>query len=701
MSNLTLFPFTAFKQAGWRCVVIIQGDHAWRTEQATQLCQAANGNNGLIFTHTNNQTQAGIKHYQQWLGQEFDYIWIDSQVGLNPDAICALAGSIKAGGVLVLTLSQDILIDDPDIARFMPWQAQNKPHYSLFIQRLITLTKASKQAYFVSQSAQTQLTPQWLNVPTQPSKNWQKITHLTPAQIEIIDQVSQKNAGHYIITAERGRGKSATLGTIAAKIRQTSPLSSICITAPAKNCTLTCQAWFKKSLISAQVDPKNIELDFNAPDALLQNKPVYDVLIIDEAAALPAQILKQLAQIYPFIVYATTEHGYEGSGKGFSKKFINQLKLKQYTLAQFSLEKPIRWAVGDPLENWLNRVFLLNAEPNLISASAQDSITWLSKTELLQHEHKLQAVFGLLIQAHYRTTPSDLRYLLDSPDMQVCIMQNQAQQIIGVCLISIEGPLPATLASECQQGKRRPNGHLTPQLIAAQTGYDEFAKLAGWRIVRIAVDPQCQQQGHGSQLLNWLYQQATIQNIDYLASSFATSANLFKFWLKNQFNLARSSTTAETNTGLFSSLVMRPLSAPAKQLLQHIAQQNHIQIRYLLTTRYQNIPADLIWLWLSSKPIPQLPTQVSAQINMQFIHGFAFHASNYFSAQATLAMYCIDNATHVVNTVSEFESALLYRALLSQWEMKKLCLTFNLSGKKAVINKLREIFALLLVNNSK
>lgn len=704
MSNLTSFPFKAYQQAGWRCVVIIQGDEQWRTEQASLLCQTMGNTNGLSFTQnlSLNKNQTGIKHYQQWLGQEFDYIWIDSLVGLNPDAICALAGSIKAGGILLLTLSESILNDDPDVNRFLPWQAQDKPYHSLFMQRLINLSKTHPQAYFISQSSKTKLTNWHFDYPAKAAQNWQKAQSLTPEQLHIIEQISQKKSGHYIITAERGRGKSATLGAIAAKLTQASPAISICITAPAKNCITTCQAWYQTSLDigSSHSIKQNNELAFHAPDALIQNKPGLDVLIIDEAAALPAQILKQLAQIYPFIIYATTEHGYEGSGKGFSKKFINQLKYKQFTLAQFTLNEPIRWAKGDPLENWLNHIFLLNAEPNIAAACNQYSISWLSKPELIENESKLASLFGLLTQAHYRTTPSDLRYLLDSPDMQVCMMQNQAQQIIAVCLISIEGPLPQALATQCLQGKRRPNGHLTPQLIAAQAGFDKFATLAGWRIVRIAVDPQYQQQGYGSQLINWLSEQAQMQNIDYVSSSFATSAGLFRFWQNNKFKLARSSTTAETNTGLFSSLVMRPLSTAAWQLYNPIAQQNHAQICYLLTSRYQNISPELIWLWLSDQADKPDATAAESQLNMPFIDGFAHHASNYFSAQAMLAKYCIEHANHILTSTAEFERALLCRALLSQWDMKKISAEFNLSGKKAIIKQLRQIFAQLIASTS-
>ena len=68
-----------------------------------------------------------------------------------------------------------------------------------------------------------------------------------------------------------------------------------------------------------ELAPKTIS--FIAPDELLRNPQELDLLFIDEAAAIPAPMLLKLLHQYRKIVFASTEQGYEGSGKGFSLQF--------------------------------------------------------------------------------------------------------------------------------------------------------------------------------------------------------------------------------------------------------------------------------------------------------------------------------------------------------------------------------------------
>ena len=83
---------------------------------------------------------------------------------------------------------------------------------------------------------------------------------------------------------------------------------------------------------------------FFAPDDLLQTLPEGDVLLVDEAAAIPVPLLLQMLEHYPRCVFSTTLHGYEGSGRGFALRFQKQLDVRAPGWHAIRLHQPIRWA---------------------------------------------------------------------------------------------------------------------------------------------------------------------------------------------------------------------------------------------------------------------------------------------------------------------------------------------------------------------
>jgi N-acetyltransferase 10 len=98
-------------------------------------------------------------------------------------------------------------------------------------------------------------------------------------------------------------------------------------------------------------------------------------LIIDEAAAIPITIVKQLMGPY-LVLLSSTINGYEGTGRSLSLKLIHQLREQnrmrpQYgnnnpavtgrQLKEVTLDEPIRYGLNDPIEKWLNDLLCLKA----------------------------------------------------------------------------------------------------------------------------------------------------------------------------------------------------------------------------------------------------------------------------------------------------------------------------------------------------
>ena len=149
-----------------------------------------------------------------------------------------------------------------------------------------------------------------------------------------------------------------------------------------------------------------------------------DLLLVDEAAALPLAVLQRLlGGARRCVAFATTVHGYEGSGRGFAVRFQGFLRRHASAVHALRLSQPVRWGPGDPLQAWTARVLLLDMAPPdggpPPGGSGGGSVRVLPPSALARDERLLRQVFGLLVLAHYQTTPADLLRLLDAPNLEV------------------------------------------------------------------------------------------------------------------------------------------------------------------------------------------------------------------------------------------------------------------------------------------
>merc|ERR1712159_417643 len=78
----------------------------------------------------------------------------------------------------------------------------------------------------------------------------------------------------------------------------------------------------------------------------------------------------------PYIVFlCSTITGYEGTGRSMTLKLIQELRRQEAkcsssstrTLWEVTLLNPIRYAIEDEVEKWLNRLLCLNPAENTLS----------------------------------------------------------------------------------------------------------------------------------------------------------------------------------------------------------------------------------------------------------------------------------------------------------------------------------------------
>lgn len=595
------------------------------------------------------------------LGQEFDAVIFDCHNKFDPNAFGAVTGTIRGGGYLLLL------------------KPERKESNSLFLERFWSLLENSH--YQAVNSMQKELVP--LSAPP-------KINH--PNDFATLDQNDAVNAiinvvkGHrrrpLVITADRGRGKSASLGIAAATLFEEG-YENIIVCAPSKK---HAEIIFKHALKS---NPKS-NLSFYSPDDLNRKKPKADLVLIDEAAAIPVSLLTSFLKQYSRIVFSTTQHGYEGSGRGFAISFKKVLDNIAPEWKSCQLKKPIRWKEDDTLEAFIFDALLLNAEPvadteTLHATQSKCSISTLSKTELITNQIMLAELFGLLVSAHYQTKPSDLMNMLDN-DLISIHATFYNNHIVAVALLIKEGGIDAITATSIFEGTRRLQGHLVAQSLAANAGIESAPCLLGERIVRIAVHPKLQQQGFGTTLINTLVSRS---KADYISTSFGANKELLAFWESQRFVAVYMGMKRDASNGTHSVVMLHSISDKGKQMLEKAALRFNNHYPHLLTEPFCEIDTDLVVALLS-------PNNDSIT-NHKELQAFAYKQRGYENTLYPLwKLVC--NRVSEASSLLNIEKKILVLKVLQKhdWGNVVTRLDGEISGKKEALALLRKAISKLL-----
>lgn len=493
-------------QQGHRRLLVLSGDADWARQQAIHLSEQLPGD--WLWVGDNFPPGAnGIRPTaaKTLLGQEGLHGVFDATDGLNTEALAVLAGVLRAGSWLLLLVpawDDWALLPDSDSLR---WSEQSTPISTPnFIHHMQRQLLASPDV-FLWQQGQLPPVPQFAARP-----NWQPPDGTpTTEQQAVLQRLMQAQQGVWVLTAARGRGKSTLAGMLVAQWP-----GKCWVTGPGKAAT---------QVLSQRAGDR---ARFWAPDALLEYCQQHDVsdvdwLLIDEAAAIPTALLSALLAYFPRALLTTTVQGYEGTGRGFLLKFCATLNDWNH----LTLTNPIRWASHDPLEQIIDDIMLFNDDlPPTASAIAQIEISGCEQQDWLNNPELLCRFYGLLSCAHYRTTPLDLRRLLDAPGMHFSAAK-VADSVIGALWLVDEGGLDSTLAHEVWAGKRRPKGSLVAQSLAAHSGQWQAPTLLSRRISRVAVAPLWRQQGIARQMIAAEQARAQGEGLDFLSSVLAIPQN--------------------------------------------------------------------------------------------------------------------------------------------------------------------------------
>ena len=689
-SNLKEWLEAKRNQQTHRQLVVIAGDEDWAIKRADEIAQYLEYKH-CLSVGTSTETLATNTNYRQYLGQEFDCLIYNAFRGFRANAVMALSGTIKASGLTLLicpNLEQWPDFDDPERIKRTSYGFDTEGTTSYFIQWLVNHIESTKDCAILTETGFSG------SIATN-SNDFSSLANdeATPDQQHAIQCITKVVTGHrrrpLVISADRGRGKSSALGMAAAELLK-DRCRKILVTAPnVKACEQT--FYHAQKLLPGSVRDKTAltlegkQLQFLPPDALLKTKPEADLLLIDEAAAIPTPLLKKLLAQYSRVVFSTTVHGYEGSGRGFEIRFKKHLDNNTPNWQQVHLSDPIRWSRGDPLEAFWFDALLMKEETSQDSIDeAKPSIqelrfNRLSGKDLVEQPEQLSALFSLMVNAHYQTVPDDLQRLLDSPDHHVLTATYEGH-IVGAILFVSEPAYLKVLTSDIQQGKRRVNGHLLSQSLCFHAGFQQATELTYYRTVRIAVNPLYQGLGIGSELLQQLQNIAQEQQVDMLGTSFGLEDTLLQFWQRNDYQLIRIGYQKDASSGEYSGLMMCPLSPKATKLCQQVKQAYSNEFTYQLPNRFNDLPCSLVQMGLehleysgvSEGALLHLKQFSRGERPLELVEHLLFE----------FLLFSFSKAQYLQKDLSDIERETLVRYCLQRQSLETVCTHTGLTGKK-------------------
>ncbi|WP_129116424.1 tRNA(Met) cytidine acetyltransferase TmcA [Halegenticoccus tardaugens] len=385
-----------------------------------------------------------------------------------------------------------------------------------------------------------------------------------------------------VAEADRGRGKSSAAGLAAGSLAADG--RDVLVTAPGfRNAAeVFARAGELLSTLGALVDSSGDDekrtletaaggrVRFAAPphaaDRLVESGGP-DVVLVDEAAALPVRLLSRFL-VAPAVGFFTTVHGYEGAGRGFSVRFRDRVRESRFAVRDVRLDEPIRYAAGDPVETWAFRALLLDARPPvepLVADATPERVEYraLTPDDLLRDEHLLREAFGLLVLAHYRTEPDDLARLLDAPNLSLRALFRDGH-VVSVALLAREGGLDAETRRSMYDGARV-RGNMLPDVLTSQLRDEDAGVPVGRRVMRIATHHAVRSRGLGSHLLREVREELS-ERVDWLGVGYGATPELLSFWDRNGYRTVHLSTTRNETSGEYSALMLLPLSAAGRDL---------------------------------------------------------------------------------------------------------------------------------------
>ncbi|KAL5152610.1 RNA cytidine acetyltransferase 1 [Glycine soja] len=269
-------------------------------------------------------------------------------------------------------------------------------------------------------------------------------------------------------------------------------------------------------------------------------------------------------------------------------------------------------------------VFLSSTVNGFLPPCSECDLYYVNRDTLFSYHRDselfLQRMMALYVASDYKNSPNDIQLMADAPAHHLFVLlgpvdesKNQLPDILCVIQVSLEGQISRQSVKQSLSNGHIPSGDQIPWKFCEQYQDTVFPSLSGARIVRIATHPDDMKHGYGSQAVELLIryyegQLTPISGIDvddevqtsqirvteaaekvslleenikprkelphllvhlrerrpeklhYIGVSFGLTLDLFRFWRKLKFAPFYISQIPNTVTGEHSIMVLKPLN---------------------------------------------------------------------------------------------------------------------------------------------
>ncbi len=593
----------------WRRLVVLQeNDH----EVAESFLARLKGRTLFVSEDAPSYPWRRIRpgDYRRVLGSEWNNVVVDLRWPIPANAFPATFETIKAGGKAVVILPKESLAE----------VYRKRGGTGLFGKYLEEALKLYKE--------EGKCPP------------WKPPSGLTREQRSALKKLDGFIIGRnrvLSIIGDRGRGKSALLGAMAAKLVTIHGVRRVEVTSPnpemnsfLKMLTKTLREqkeYFRleKGDGSWKVFGRDWRIEWVEPPKAGGRT---GVVLVDEAAALGFTRLRRIIERSWKAIISTTVHGYEGSGRYLVHALLSKLNI--YNVIE--LKEPVRYPPGDPLEKWLYEAFQLKVEFKEDTSPLE--LRKLNKEELASPS-RFKEIVGLLALSHYRWEPSDIEVILEHPRANVFVYDGTKAPIavaVSVDEEPVEDPWETT------------RGNVLTRLL------NRVKRIEARRVMRIAVLPKFQRRGYGSRLLRFVEEDAEGRAVGAVFSNH----EVLDFWLKNEYVVIYLSPKYNKITGEKNVAVAKGegVEDVAKDFVKTLLSIAHIS--------YRDVDTITLTKMLKSPPLQGLEIEIDEKYLQLFIEG---------KIEAELA------------SRSLYPCILKYPQLIRDLEQPSLCVGFLLQGR--------------------